>query len=305
MISKTTGMNVALQQDPYRIVLKVKASPELVRDLMYRLKPPLHDLFIEAVSKTGIFKRRLIHVARKFGAISKDADVSALSLDKLTDALMETPIYSETIKTILQVDADLNTLEKLLEEVAAGRIEVVSLGQLAEPSPLARIGLEETARRVELMPAERLKALIRESTKTRLLNERVMLICVNCWRVFGNTRVKDTLNAFTCQGCGSKMFGATGEEESRVEHLCSRLRAGLEPSKDMNRLRRQLLASSRLLSKNIFTGLVALVGSHMNVSRAETIVKAEPEYGDRLIERVVEEDRKALARRFTLGKPLQ
>jgi len=303
MISKATGMNVAIQQDPYRIILKVSVSPEFVIHLIRQLRAPLRDLFVEAVSKSGIFKRRLVHVARKFGAISKDADVSALSLEKLTDALMDTPIYGETIKTILQVDVDLDRLEKLLGEVATGAIELVSLGQRSEPSPLARIGLEETARRVELIPADRLKALIRQSTKTRLLNERVMLVCVNCWRVFGNIRVKDALDHPTCQGCNSSMFGATDEEDSRVNRLCSRLRAGLEPAKDMKRLRRQLLASARLLSKNIFPGLVALVGSHMNVPRAESIMKAEPEYGDRLIELIIEEDRKGLARRFALGKP--
>jgi ATP-dependent Lhr-like helicase len=75
LISERLGQSVAVHQDPYRIILEVDASPELVRTTLESLvDKDLGELARTAVERSGIFKRRLIHVGKKCGAIAKTAD---------------------------------------------------------------------------------------------------------------------------------------------------------------------------------------------------------------------------------------
>ncbi|MEM2273482.1 MAG: DEAD/DEAH box helicase, partial [Candidatus Bathyarchaeia archaeon] len=80
MLSEMTGYSVVVQHDPYRIFIQTmeKVEPKLIIKIIHELKDyderQTIEMLTKAVVKTGIFKRRLIHVARRFGAIQKDVD---------------------------------------------------------------------------------------------------------------------------------------------------------------------------------------------------------------------------------------
>jgi len=60
------------------------------------------DLILERwLIRTNLFKWRFVHVARRFGLISRKAKIERINVRKLIDALLDSPVYEETIKEIL------------------------------------------------------------------------------------------------------------------------------------------------------------------------------------------------------------
>jgi len=64
------------------------------------------DTVTRSTVKTGLFKRRVIHVARRFGALKKWADFSNVSLQKLITSFEDTPIYEEGLKEVFTKDLE-------------------------------------------------------------------------------------------------------------------------------------------------------------------------------------------------------
>ncbi|MEM3045994.1 MAG: DEAD/DEAH box helicase, partial [Candidatus Bathyarchaeia archaeon] len=109
LLSERTGHTVGVQQDPYRVILQVGevAGARDVADLLEELASrDVEKLAIEAAEKTGLFKRRMVHVARRFGALSKKADFSKVSLDRLEKSFEGTVIHEEAVKETLEKDMD-------------------------------------------------------------------------------------------------------------------------------------------------------------------------------------------------------
>src|SRR4030043_1048625 len=92
--------------------------------------------------KTGLFKRRVIQVARRFGALKKWADFSNVSIQKLITSFEGTPIYEEGLKEVFSKDIDGDGLVMVLGRVRDGevRLQVVETG--GNPTPVARVGIE-------------------------------------------------------------------------------------------------------------------------------------------------------------------
>ena len=83
VLSEDVGMTIGVQQDPYRIVVQTSgaANSQKVAEVMRQLAGmELESLVREASQKSGLFKRRLIHVAKRFGAITRYADFQSLKI---------------------------------------------------------------------------------------------------------------------------------------------------------------------------------------------------------------------------------
>src|SRR5437879_10889736 len=98
-----------IQQDTYRIVLKTMEAidAEDVQKILQRLAGnDVMDLAVAASKRTGLFKRRLVHVARRFGAISKWTDFSSITLRQLAKSFEGTVIMDEAIRETQEKDMD-------------------------------------------------------------------------------------------------------------------------------------------------------------------------------------------------------
>jgi ATP-dependent Lhr-like helicase len=67
----------------------------------------VRDAMVRSTVKTGIFKRRMVHVARRFGGIQKWVDLSKVSLRKLMESFEDTAIYDEALKETFNSDLDI------------------------------------------------------------------------------------------------------------------------------------------------------------------------------------------------------
>ena len=128
IFSEEYGETVGVQEDPYRIVIQKEGpitAERLVKTLLGLSEKNVRELVVEAVIKTGLFKRRLVHVARKFGALAKWADFSEFTLKQLVKSFEGTVIFEEALRDTLETDMDVKNVENVLRMIRNGEIRVL------------------------------------------------------------------------------------------------------------------------------------------------------------------------------------
>jgi ATP-dependent Lhr-like helicase len=280
LISQDMGMSVGVQQDPYRIIIRAKISAhEGKKYLLDLAKKDIKEFGKEALVKTHAFKRRLVHVARKFGALEKEADVSTIKLSKLVDAFKGTAIYDEALATALQKDADLEKSALVLKRIASGDIQIV----IGEITPISRIGIDEIGK-YDIISPERMENILIKYTKARLLNEAKVIACIDCWSFVLAQKVKDLPDKISCPKCDSSRIAVIDDEE--------KIKIGV------SKLPLEYKKSAELVSKYGRLAVLVLAGKNIRVKNAEKILKKK-ETGEDLIRSIIEEEKNALKRIFT------
>jgi len=302
LLTEKTGYTVAVQHDPYRIFIQTMgaANAESVIGLFNELKemPPItiQDTLTRAAVRTGLFKRRMIHVARRFGALKKWVDFSTVSLTSLMKSFEGTAIYDEALKEVFRKDLDLQHLLHVLNQLRKDEIEVVRLETENVATPVARVGIERVSMKTDLIPPERMQRILIESAKVRLLNEFRVFICTNCWDYLERIRMKDLPDKPMCPSCNSTSLGVLrrGEEQMRV--LIEKKDEKL--TRDEQKWRQQALRTAELLASYGKSAAVALAGRRVRVSEVEAILRRVKGSTDQFFELVLEAERNALKRRF-------
>ncbi len=251
-ITKSYNTSVREYSDPYAIVLEtsIGLSGECMRDVLTKLANmsdnELEQLLAETIFKSGTFKRRFIHVARRFNAIPKDADLSSASLASIIEAFKGTPVLEEAVKEYLEKDMDFQTALKILRMIRDARIEILIVKR-QEPSPLAREILDRLSGKVELTGPEGHKMIMHLSFRSRVLNELVTLVCLDClWSK--TTVVREIPDEVRCERCGSKHVGVLKLPEEKAQKMLEKLRQGTR-LEEVRKLQTMLETTSLLVSK--------------------------------------------------------
>ncbi len=299
VISERIGQSVAVHQDPYRIILEVESSPRLVEAVIRELAgKDVKELARAAVERSGIFKRRLIHVAKKCGAIAKEADFASVSISGLMEALRGTPVYEEALSVIFHDDFDSAAAESILSQIKRGEIGIVILEGEGAPSPIARIGLEEVSRRGEIVSPERLRAIIRQSTEARIRESFLVAACTNCWEYVELRRVGDGAPE-KCPRCGRKdTVGFTTESYEAVFGATLKARSRLQMHGKALKVLDILKRSAQVRNEFGDEALYVIAGRGIRLSEVPALMKKRKEAGMDLIDCVIEGEREALRRRY-------
>ena len=295
-ISEKTGYAVGIQEDPYRIMINAElVNAEMVKDILYELSSmDLNALAIDAFKTTGLFKRRIIHVARRFGAISKLADFGSISLRQLAKNFQGTVIFDEAIKETLDKDANVQGVNKVLQKIRDGRIKLATINT-EKPSPIARLGLKKTGKRSLITP-EKLQRFTIESAKARLLNEVRSFVCDNCWGFFKMLTIKELEKGLICSNCGSKRIGFSNMSENEIQQLINKQNKGLT-TKDKEVIE-YIGKTANLMVKYGTLSALVLAGKNILMSDAEEILSQAERVDDKLYIAIVEAENKVLSRRF-------
>ena len=302
MLSERTGYSVVVQHDPYRIFIQTMgaANADHVIKIFNELKETSEDavraLLVRATVKTGIFKRRMIHVARRFGALKKWADFGSVSLRSLLKSFEGTAIYEEALKEVFTKDLDLENLLHVLNRIRKGEIEIIKIENHGTATPIARLGIERVSMKTDLIPPERMRRILIESTKARLLNEVRCFICTDCWSYIEMIRINELPQKIVCPKCGSTNIGLLNVEEEKARVLVEK--KGEKLTKSEQKLREKAEKTARLIKVFGKPAAVALCARRIRLKEVEELLRKENTFTDTFFELIIEAERKALSRRF-------
>jgi ATP-dependent Lhr-like helicase len=302
LISEKLGFTAIVQHDPYRIFVQTMGSlnaegvVRLFSEMTELSAQTVKDSLILATVKTGLFKRRMIHVARRFGALKKWADFSNVSLQKLVKSFEGTPIYDEALKEVFTKDLDVENLVRVLGLIRDGEVVVTRVDNGGTLTPIARVGAERISMKTDLIPPERMRAVLVESAKARLLSEAGSFVCTNCWGYMEMLRANNLPDRPLCPKCGSHSIGLLKVEEERALPLVDKEGTGLTKSEE--KLRGHAVETARLIEKYGKPAAIALLARKVTPTEIMRVLEKEQKLTDRFYELVLEEERKAISKRF-------
>lgn len=307
VLSDKLGRGIVVQHDPYRIFVQTLGAisaerlVEVLKEVKDLPEQSIRSTLTVSTVKTGLFKRRVIQVARRFGALKKWADFSNVSLQKLISSFEGTPIYEEGLKEVFSKDLDADGLVMVLRRLREGdvRLQVVETGGNA--TPVARVGIERVSMKTDLIPPEQMRAVLIESAKARLLNETGNFVCTSCWDYMEMIRIKDLPDRLTCPRCGSNAVGMLKVEEEKAAGLLDK--KGEHLAKGEEKMQTTAKKTACLIEKYGKAAAVGLSARHVSAADIGEVLEKEPKLSDRFYELVLEAERKVLNRRFHANKP--
>ncbi|NPA76269.1 MAG: DEAD/DEAH box helicase [Candidatus Diapherotrites archaeon] len=212
-ITRRYGLPVRMFSSPYAIILEFESEgfgAESVAQILRSINPELADLVLEnAITKTNMFKWRFIHVARRFGLISKHAKLEKINVRKLLDALVGSPIHREAWKEILHEKLDLDAVKRFLRDLEAGKYSVETRKEI---SKVGKYELSHALNAPELVNPDTPEHTILDLFKKRVLEKEVTLLCTSCGTHF-RRKVKDVADRPKCIRCGSPMVAVVHDPE--------------------------------------------------------------------------------------------
>ena len=298
VLSEELGMTIGVQQDPYRMVIQTSgaASAAKVAQVLENLaRMDINALVTESSKKTGLFKRRLVHVARRFGAITRWVEFGSVSLRQLMKSFEGTVIMEEALKETLEKDLDVTNSAHVLRQIGS-TVELVVAPKSDEASPIARIGIERISRRTDLIPPEKMKRILLESTKVRILNESRTLACANCLDYVKIQRIKDMPTHFTCPECREGKLGVATETPEFFEKI--RGKGGRNLSQKEEQIMDELKESATLLGKYGKVAAYVMAGRRIGPREARVVLHRNRKISDALYQGIMDAERRVLRKRF-------
>jgi ATP-dependent Lhr-like helicase len=206
-----------------------------------------------------------------------------------------TVIMEEAYKETLEKDLDVANTVRVLHQVGK-TIQLTVASKTKEASPIARIGLERISRKTDLIPPEKMKRILLESTKVRILNESRTLVCPNCLGYVSIVRVKDMPNDFACPKCKDGRLGITTEAPEFF--LAIARKRGRNLSEAEERTLADVRATGVLLKKYGKVAAYVLAGRRVGPGEAKVVLRRSSKVSDRLFEAIMDAEKKVLRRRF-------
>ncbi len=290
LISDRTGTPVGVQQDPYRISLRTELALEDVEAIIHELSSSDGDIekqALRALLRSRLFKRRFIHVARRFGAISRDASLTDLDLESLIRGFEGSAVFEEAIRESRDKDIDIELTAEVLKRVNTGELRIALLIS-EECSPIASIPAMISG--YELIPPQRMHRIIMKYVLARLLDEELTFVCTNCLRFLAVKRINDIGEEFRlkCPECDSTRIGALKADEEEVRREIRRKKSMVVEANQ----------SADLIARYGKAALLALAGRGLSIEDAREILKHESEVNEHLVELIVSYEKEILKRKF-------
>lgn len=204
--SLRTGASVGMRSDHYRIMLEFPSATdgEFIRKVLNSISPKhIEANLCTLLRHSPLYRHRFVQVARRFGVISRGAELSKFSLNKLVESFQSTPLEEETLKEIFAEKIDFQILADSINQLK-------DLPVYIGPSPMSRYMLEHYA--PELIGV-RPEAEVLNALKTRLEKKRFNLRCLYCkkWEGSGTPLTAPS----KCPNCGAKLIGVFYERENK------------------------------------------------------------------------------------------
>jgi ATP-dependent Lhr-like helicase len=205
-------------------------------------------------------------------------------------------ISEETLNETVRKDLDLPNTRKVLDAIRDGSIKLTVHHDLQELSPVAKLGIERISMKTDLIPSDKMKRILIDSARARILDESRTLVCTSCWNYSAIMRIGDLENPVTCPKCGSKSVGALSCDPEDVKSIMQR--KGRVVARSDKRLLNQLTESADVVRKYGKAAIAVQAGRRLGPGDAKKILRKERRISDRFFELILQAERDALKRRF-------
>jgi ATP-dependent Lhr-like helicase len=251
--------------DPYRISLQVPSlsASDVVNLLNETPSSSIPSIMWMTIPNGRAIRWRVVQVARKMGILQKGTDPRKVNLEGLMQRYRGTPVIEESLEKLFHERMDIEGTQDLLRQISDGSVEV----HITAPG---RLGRSPRAEMDLLLPAWS-DIEIRERLETRLLNERAVLICLNC-ESKTRRRVERLVQISPCSGCGGTMQACAPERLEKS--LLERIRSSDE--KIAGRIQR----NAELVRTHGQDAILCLMGRGVGEDTATRILRGPP--GDRV-----------------------
>ncbi len=277
LITTRIGSSVGMRSTPYFILFQMpkNANPEIVVNVLDELEPQLiyHILKI-TLKRSNLYRWRLKHVAKRFGAIEKNSESYQISPRKLAIIFSNTPIEDETIRELLTEKLDIKNTEKVLRAIKEGRIQVSFLKR-EKPSPLTEMAIQWEAKEI-VSPQIPISELIK-TVKERLLSRRVKLVCTwaSCegWET---VRTVETLpEKPQCPKCKSRLLAVVSSEDSEFSKILKLRKGGKKLSKEEEKILERGIKTANLVINYGKQAIICLAGRGIGPATTNRILSRE------------------------------
>ena len=266
LLTARFGASVAMEIDPYRIKLELPRlfNAQKIQEMLLTINPDHIEPIIEMTLKNSmLLKWKMVHVARKFGALGRDVDYERISMKKLLDVFERTPMYDEAVREIFQDKLDIARSIDVLKGIQGGSLELV----IQPVSPIGEAGFMGGR---ELMAPERADSSIIMILKNRIMDDKVILFCINCKKWRSTRAVKNVPERPECPLCGSRMIAALKPWEEEEIKIAKR------PEKDKTQEERKrtarLFKNANLVLSHGKTAAIALASRGIGPETASRVI---------------------------------
>ena len=191
--------------DPYRISIQIPGTtPSDVLGWLQDTPPAaLPSLMRMTIPNGRAVRWRVVQVARRMGVLQKGVDPRKVNLQGLMRRWKGTPVIEEALSKLFHERMDIDSTIDFLTEIQNGDVKIL----LTPPGPL---GQSMKSEKDLLLPSWSDKEL-REHLEVRLLNERAVLVCLNCQNIMRKRveRFQERIEA--CSTCSGTMQACAPE----------------------------------------------------------------------------------------------
>ena len=187
-------------------------------------------------------------------------------------------------------------LLRVISELRRNEYEIIKIETQGLATPLAKVGIERASMKTDLIPTERMRHILIESAKVRLLNEVRSFLCTNCWDYLEMICIKDLPNKPICPHCGSSAIGMLKREENYVRSLVEK--KGEKLTTGEQKMYKSAVKTAQLISQYGKAAAIALSARRVKSEDVRGALQKEKQLNDEFFESVIEAERKALKRSF-------
>ncbi len=267
LLAARFGASVAMEIDPYRIRLELPRMfhAERIKEMLMSTSPEHIEPIIEMTLKnTMLLKWKMVHVARKFGALSRDVDYERISMKKLLDVFEHTPMYDEAVREIFHDKLDIGRAKNVLESIQKGGVKLV----VQRVSPIGEAGFMGGR---ELMAPERADSSIIMALKSRIMDDHVILFCLNCKKWKSSTVVKRVPEKPECPLCNSRLIAALKPWEEEEIKLVRKPEK--EKTEDERKRTARVYRNANLVLSQGKTAAIALASRGVGPETAARVIR--------------------------------